>query len=76
MGLAKQNAEAVIRGYKGASLYAEPGARALEDLELADDTELVQAGRGAGADGGGGADRGDVGAGDRLASYEVPSVAL
>ena len=46
-GLAKQNAEAVARGYKGATLYAEPAARALEDLELTDVTELVRAGRGA-----------------------------
>ena len=47
VGLAKQNAEAVARGYKGATLYTEPAARALEDLELTDVTELVQAGRGA-----------------------------
>ena len=47
VGLAKQNAEAVARGYKGATLYTEPAARALEDLELTDVTELVRAGRGA-----------------------------
>ena len=32
-GLAKQNSEAVIRGYKGATLYASPGGAALEGLE-------------------------------------------
>jgi hypothetical protein len=59
VGLAKQNAEAVTRGYKGATLYTEPAAQTLEVLELVDATELVQAGRGAGAGGGEGADGGD-----------------
>ena len=47
VGLAKQNAEAVTRGYTGATLYAEPAARVLEDLESADVTEFVREGRGA-----------------------------
>jgi hypothetical protein len=29
-GLARQNSEAVIRGHKGATLYASPGGAALE----------------------------------------------
>jgi hypothetical protein len=33
VGLTKQNAESVIRGYKGPTLYTEPAARALEDFE-------------------------------------------
>jgi hypothetical protein len=49
VGLAKQNAESVIRGYKGATLYAEPAARLLEDLELADVVDLVSVDRGADA---------------------------
>jgi hypothetical protein len=59
VGLAKQNAEAVIRGYKGATLYTEPAARTLEVLEPVDTAELVQTGRGAGAGGGEGADGGN-----------------
>jgi hypothetical protein len=68
VGLAKQNAEAVIHGYKGAKLFTEPAARALEDLELVDATEPVQSDRGAGAGGGGGADGGDGAVFGRLAS--------
>merc|ERR1719199_1523163 len=34
VGLAKQNAEAVTRGYKSATLYAEPTARVMLDLVL------------------------------------------
>jgi hypothetical protein len=62
VGLAKQNAESVIRGYKGATLYMEPAARALGDMELVVVTEPVQAGHGAGA-GAGGGDGADGGAG-------------
>jgi hypothetical protein len=51
--------QAVIRGYKGATLYTEPAAQTLEDLELVGATEPVRAGGGAGAGGGGGADGGD-----------------
>jgi hypothetical protein len=39
--------------------YTEPAAQTLEDLELVDATEPVQAGRGAGAGGAGGDDGGD-----------------
>ena len=49
VALAKQNAESVIRGYKGATLYAEPAAHLLEDLELADVVDLVSVDRGADA---------------------------
>jgi hypothetical protein len=34
VGLAKHNAEAVIRGYKGATLYAGPSDTVLENLEV------------------------------------------
>lgn len=60
VGLVIQNAESVIRGYKGATLYAEPATRVLEDLELADNVELVVRG---GDDGSGGAAFVGVGAG-------------
>ena len=49
VGLAQQTAESVIRGYKGATLYAEPAAHLLEDLELADVVDLVSVDRGADA---------------------------
>ena len=59
VGLAEQTAESVIRGYKGDTLYAEPAAHLLEDLELADVVDLVSVDRGAdagaGARAGGGA---------------------
>ena len=60
--MAKQNAEAVIRGYKGATLYANPGGAELEGLEGAAVVDFALGGAGAGA-GGGGAAGGDVGGG-------------
>jgi hypothetical protein len=62
-GLAKQNAEAVIRGYKGATLYADPGDAVLEGLEGAAVVDFALGGAGAGAGGGDGAAGGDVGGG-------------
>jgi len=53
-GLAKQNSEAVIRGYKGGTLYASPGGGALEGLEGVAVVDFALGGAGAGAGGGGG----------------------
>jgi hypothetical protein len=55
VSLAKQNAESVIRGYKAATLCAEPAAHVLEHLELVDVLEVVSAGRVAGGGAGAGA---------------------
>jgi hypothetical protein len=54
VGLAKQNAEAVIRGDKRATLYTQPAAQTLEVSQLEGATEPVRAGGGAGAGGGDG----------------------
>jgi hypothetical protein len=62
-GLAKQNAEAVIRGYKGATLYADPGDAVLEGLEGAAVVDFALGGAGAGAGVGDGDAGGDVGDG-------------
>ena len=66
-GLAKQNSEAVIRGYKGATLYADPGGAELESLEGTAVVDFALGGAGAGA-GGGGAAGGGVGGGDGSAA--------
>jgi hypothetical protein len=54
--------QAVIRGYKAATLYASPGGAALEGLEGLAVVDFALGGAGAGADGGG-AVAGGVGGG-------------